>query len=161
MILDVGSGCLSWDVARDHVFFEGKNVVHFDIERNSFKVDVVGDGAWLPFRDKSFSVVLCSHVLEHVKNPLQFLGELKRVSCNVVVVKVPNESYYKSRTSSDRHIFGWSLFTFGNFLRLIFDDVQVFPSWKYRRAGRLKRLLLVVLRLFYGDNELTGVCRIK
>lgn len=34
----------------------------------------------LPFRDKAFDFVIASHVLEHSRDPLQFLEELQRVS---------------------------------------------------------------------------------
>ncbi len=37
------------------------------------------DGEHLPFSDKEFDYVICCHVLEHVKNPKQFLSELFRV----------------------------------------------------------------------------------
>jgi SAM-dependent methyltransferase len=38
------------------------------------------DGENLPFKDKEFDYVICSHVLEHVENPHQFLAEQFRVA---------------------------------------------------------------------------------
>ena len=43
----------------------------------------------LPFKDKQFNYVLCSHTLEHVKNPIDFYRELKRVGTIVVLVLPP------------------------------------------------------------------------
>jgi len=38
-----------------------------------------GDGHSLPFKDESFTVVLCLKVLEHVYDPLRFTGEVRRI----------------------------------------------------------------------------------
>ncbi len=37
------------------------------------------DGEKLPFKDHEFDYVICCHVLEHVEDPVQFLGEIFRV----------------------------------------------------------------------------------
>jgi hypothetical protein len=43
----------------------------------------------LPFADKQFPETLCSHTIEHVKDPERFLQELQRVSEKVVLVLPP------------------------------------------------------------------------
>ncbi len=43
----------------------------------------------LPFQDKKFKNVICSHTIEHVDNPTKFFKELKRVSEEVVIVVPP------------------------------------------------------------------------
>lgn len=47
------------------------------------------DGERLPFDDNSFDLVIASHVVEHVPNPRQFLGELSRVSKHLMYIEVP------------------------------------------------------------------------
>ncbi len=37
------------------------------------------DGEQLPFKDQEFDYVICCHVLEHVEDPVKFLGEIFRV----------------------------------------------------------------------------------
>jgi hypothetical protein len=43
----------------------------------------------LPFADKSFGHVLCSHTIEHVDDPAGFYRELKRVGQDVTIVLPP------------------------------------------------------------------------
>lgn len=43
----------------------------------------------LPFKNKQFNYVLCSHTIEHVDNPVRFYQELKRVGKYVVLVVPP------------------------------------------------------------------------
>ncbi|WP_319559010.1 methyltransferase domain-containing protein [Marispirochaeta sp.] len=43
----------------------------------------------LPFRDKQFQRVLCSHTMEHVDDPEAFIRELKRVGEEITIVIPP------------------------------------------------------------------------
>jgi 2-polyprenyl-3-methyl-5-hydroxy-6-metoxy-1,4-benzoquinol methylase len=45
------------------------------------------------FGTKSFDVVTCFHVLEHVENPKRILSDLARIARNYVVIAVPNLRY--------------------------------------------------------------------
>ncbi len=49
----------------------------------------VDDITNLPFKDKQFKHVLCSHTIEHVDDPVASYNELQRVGENVVVVVPP------------------------------------------------------------------------
>lgn len=53
-----------------------------------------GGAEQLPFPDKSFDVVTCSHTLEHILRPTRAASELKRVARNVLFVVVPCQRYY-------------------------------------------------------------------
>jgi SAM-dependent methyltransferase len=39
---------------------------------------VIADAHHLPFRDQAFSYIICSHILEHMDDPQQFVRELER-----------------------------------------------------------------------------------
>lgn len=51
------------------------------------------DGYTLPFPDKSFDLIVLSHVLEHVEHERILLRELKRVA-NYIVIEVPKDYRY-------------------------------------------------------------------
>lgn len=70
-VLDVGSGGSSYGR-----FFPNRLTVDIDPDR---KPDIVADAEHLPFEDGEFELILCTEVLEHVKNPFNVEKELYRV----------------------------------------------------------------------------------
>lgn len=50
---------------------------------------IIADPLNLPFRDKSFSRVLCSHAAEHMKDPEVLMAEMNRVGCEVTMIVPP------------------------------------------------------------------------
>ena len=48
----------------------------------------------LSFPDKSFDIVLCQQVLEHVVDPVKALYELKRVTRRQLIITVPYEPFF-------------------------------------------------------------------
>lgn len=70
-VLDVGSGGSSYDR-----YFPNRLTVDLDSSRQP---DIVADAHALPFKNDEFGVILCTEVLEHVKNPFQVEKELWRV----------------------------------------------------------------------------------
>lgn len=71
-VLDIGSGGSSYDR-----FFPNRVTVDIDPARNP---DFVADAHKLPFKDGEFKFVLCTEMLEHVKDPFQVEKELNRVT---------------------------------------------------------------------------------
>jgi len=64
----------------------------------SKKADVTN----LPFKDKQFGAVFCSHVLEHIKNPKKAIKELARVG-NYVVILFPTKLSILARIHPGHH----------------------------------------------------------
>jgi SAM-dependent methyltransferase len=92
---------------------------------------VAGSVVALPFPDKSFDVVGCFEVLEHLPDdlPRQALAELHRVAKRAVVLSVPHEPLFslanaaraknldvRPRGSDPDHRQFWSREGFGNFV---------------------------------------------
>lgn len=59
---------------------------------------VICDGYNLPFKNKSFDYVICSHLLEHLKNPLKFVQEVMRVG---------KAGYFETPSILAERLFGW------------------------------------------------------
>ncbi|MDB5194402.1 MAG: type 11 methyltransferase [Parcubacteria group bacterium] len=70
--LDIGSGGSSYGR-----FFPNRVTVDIDPAR---KPEIVADAHALPFTDGEFEAVLCTEVLEHVRDPFQVERELRRVT---------------------------------------------------------------------------------
>ncbi|MBX4199207.1 class I SAM-dependent methyltransferase [Candidatus Parcubacteria bacterium] len=70
--LDVGSGGSAYSK-----YFPDRLTMDLDPTR---KPEVVADAHDLPFKDEEFEVILCTEVLEHVKNPFKVESELRRVA---------------------------------------------------------------------------------
>ena len=54
----------------------------------------MGDVGRIPYTSASFDLVLCLEVLEHVREPIPALEELRRVSSRHCLISVPNEPFF-------------------------------------------------------------------
>ena len=153
MILDVGCG-------GKPLFVKGREVIHVDIGHGEH-LEVLCDAHYLPFKDKCFSIVHASHVIEHCRNPLTVIKELKRVTNATVMIKVLNA---KCDYASQDHFYSWNRKTLENFLKQVFSEVKVYPSVRatpykkpfLRLLSRAKTFLVIGL---FGANELTAICK--
>jgi len=82
LVLDVGSGDKPhWraDVIVDKFPQDNQQRASGEILYDRRKIFVNADVQNLPFKDKSFDFVFCSHLLEHVENPGKAIEEITRV----------------------------------------------------------------------------------
>jgi SAM-dependent methyltransferase len=81
----------------------------------------------LPYGDKSFDLVICTEVLEHLDDPAKAVKEMLRVTKKYLVLSVPNEPFFMlsnflrgknfSRFGNDTgHINHWNPFSLKRFL---------------------------------------------
>lgn len=97
LVLDVGCGDRPFpraDVLCDKFLHDATERGGVPILRD--RPLVAGDAEALPFRDKCFDYVYCSHLIEHVPNPEQVLDELSRVGragCIVAPTRVREKLY--------------------------------------------------------------------
>jgi len=154
MLLDVGSGTTE---EGGHKFLRGESIVHVDITKKAFHVEVVCDAQCLPFIDNGFSTVNASHILEHLENPLQALREFKRVAEHLVIIQVPNAPYFERTGESDGHIFSWNRKTLKQLLERVFSDVSVLGY--VRKSKRfLKNVKIWTLSSIFGHHTIIAYC---
>jgi 2-polyprenyl-3-methyl-5-hydroxy-6-metoxy-1,4-benzoquinol methylase len=48
----------------------------------------------LPYKDNSFDLVVCTEVLEHLREPEKAVKEMLRVSRKYLIISVPNEPFF-------------------------------------------------------------------
>ncbi|MDX5321885.1 MAG: class I SAM-dependent methyltransferase, partial [Bacteroidota bacterium] len=78
-VLDVGCGRKPYRALFDCESYIGLDIENPGHSHENEDVDVFYDGSTFPFEDGSFDNALCNQVLEHVFNPDEFLGEIRRV----------------------------------------------------------------------------------
>jgi 2-polyprenyl-3-methyl-5-hydroxy-6-metoxy-1,4-benzoquinol methylase len=95
----------------------GPRYLHADAER-------------LPFTDKQFDLTVCVEVLEHLRDPVQGLAQLARVTTNHLLVSVPREPifracnlltgrYVKDLGNTPGHLNHWSTRSFLRFVSTV------------------------------------------
>lgn len=92
IVLDVGSGDKPFwraDVIVDKYINDNQQRHSGSIIYDSNKLFMNADVENLPFKDKVFDFVFCSHLLEHVENPDKAISELTRVA-KKGYIEVPN-----------------------------------------------------------------------
>jgi SAM-dependent methyltransferase len=110
-VLDVGcgTGYLVDHLAKDHprrkftgldfIIEEGTRTRSANIKFVEGKVEA------LPFADKSFDTVICTHVLEHVLDLAGAVRELRRVAQRRLIIVVPQEREYRFTFNPHVHFF--------------------------------------------------------
>ena len=166
-ILDIGCG------ARPHGNINldlglGKNKHHrYDYDVTKIQNFTRGVLSELPYRDNVFDGVFCSHVLEHVKEPLKALQEIKRVSRGVIILIVPNNPVFEE---FNQHLYAWSKDSFRAFCKLEFNSVAVSTQCRYfqieddrifRRLNKISMLRRPLARWVSRVMavEIVAVCR--
>lgn len=96
-----------------HFHPKDPDVVYLDIRRPEFRCGIpwiVADAHNLPLRDGVVDEIFAGHVIEHLEDPLKFLGECRRVlkKGSMVTVVTPN---FLSRNAyldpTHKHIFNF------------------------------------------------------
>lgn len=117
----------------------GKKLVGFDASEEAIRLGrklfpgqaiSLGDIYAISHKDKSFDLVICSEVLEHLERPSLALSELARVSRQYILLTVPWEPWFQTANFiRGKYLSGWgnhpehiNHWTHGGFLRLVRDS---------------------------------------
>jgi SAM-dependent methyltransferase len=109
-ILDAGCGrgilCENILASQPHRSVSGVDISLTDEMRESKSIQYSeGFLERLPYPDKSFDTVVCTHTLEHVLNLDVCLRELRRVTKDRLIIVVPREREYKYAFNLHLHFF--------------------------------------------------------
>lgn len=68
---------------------------------------ILADALYLPFRNFSFKIIYCYHVIEHVKNPNKLIQELKRICTKngIINIKCPHRFSKNAKMPYHKHYF--------------------------------------------------------
>jgi ubiquinone/menaquinone biosynthesis C-methylase UbiE len=152
--LDVGSGSTTNPF---HKRFRSKNVVHIDVSRNAYCLEVNCDAHFLPFKNESFDIVHASYILEHLANPYLAIQEFRRVAKKIVIIKVPNASRFFNRESPG-HIYSWNQHSLRNLLNLFFPRVEISFANRLTNPTLINRVKNLVYTTLFRFNELYAIC---
>jgi hypothetical protein len=78
---------------------------------------VVADAHHLPFKQGVFAYIICSHILEHMDDPLQFASELQRVG---------KAGYIQSPSEIAERLFHWSFHRW--YVNVVGDSFVLHPK---------------------------------
>ena len=134
----------------------------------SKSANMIADAHFLPFRESSFSDILCTEVIEHLDSPFQALSEMKYILTNggSIVITVPNiteirrilsnsKNPYKIRSEGTLHKQGWDAVEFQHLTRIIglkVEDIS-WMDWYGRENRREKyKFLNHILRAILPKN---------
>jgi len=79
----------------------------------------------LPFKNNSKDLVICTEVLEHLRDPQKALKEMIRVSRKYLILSVPNEPFFMLKNFA----IGRNIMRFGNSKQ----HINLWTSWGFKK----------------------------
>ncbi len=102
----------------------------------------------LPWGDSSVDFILCSHLLEHLDKPMEFMLELHRI-CKphaLIDLRVPHFSCFATYTDLTHKTPGFSYFTFGE----SWSNKSLFKRFKVKRKLIFTRINYKLLNFIFN-----------
>lgn len=87
---------------------------------------VVADAHFLPFKEGAFAYIICSHILEHMDDPQQFVRELERIG---------QSGYIGSPSEIAERLFHWSFHRW--YVNLVDERLILHPKEPAEPFGEL------------------------
>lgn len=85
----------------------------------------------LPFADKSFDIVTCTHTIEHVLHLKLAIDELKRVACKQLIIVTPRQRFYYYTLDHHVHFFPIKELLIKEIGLTDFECVNIKGDWVY------------------------------
>src|SRR6185312_6138806 len=135
------AGCGEGEMLRRGAVPGSTRTILLDRNRDT-AAQVLGSVDALPFAARSFDVVTCIEVLEHLPDPGAAVRELARVARRAIVVSVPYEPWFRvgnlfrgkhvaSLGNRPEHVQHWNLRSFEKFLAAHVPGVRVIEAFPW------------------------------
>jgi SAM-dependent methyltransferase len=135
------AGCGEGEMLRRGAVPAGVRPVLLDRNPDS-AAQVIGSVNALPFAARSFDVVTCLEVLEHLDDPGAAVRELARVARHAVVLSVPHEPWFRAGNvlrgkhlaglgNHPEHVQHWNFRSFEKFLRGQVPEVRIVDAFPW------------------------------
>jgi SAM-dependent methyltransferase len=135
------AGCGEGEMLRRGIVPAGVQPVLLDRNTDT-AAHVIGSVTGLPFAPRSFDVVTCLEVLEHLDDPAAAARELTRVARRALVVSVPHEPWFRVgnvargkrlRTLGNHpeHVQHWNFRSFEKFLAPHVAEVRIIGAFPW------------------------------
>lgn len=134
--LDRGAAAEGTDVAQFALKVAKRRLSHADL--------VQSDARWLPFREGHYSVVVCSEVLEHVKNHAKIAEEINRILApgGIAVLTVPHgEQHWTWEDRVDGHLRRYTKKQFVDLMRGAGFDIEEIKCWGFPLAVLFRKTI--------------------
>ena len=113
------------------------------------------------YRDNSFDLISCLHVLEHLDSPLAALKEFHKVTKRYVLVAVPNA--YAKLPELESHLYSFNYRTLTNLgrragfepVRMTGESINILPNIIRLTPGFSR----FIIGLLYGSIEIVALFR--
>lgn len=140
IVLDVGGGArfTKW-LSEYKEFFKNCEYKTMDYDSKT-GADVVGDIHNIPLKDESIDAIICSSVLEHVKNPIVAVKEMRRVLKNGGKLFVYIPSIYPYHARKGHYPDYWRFFD--DTIQVLFEDFSRVDFVK--RGGYFKAMTFFI-----------------
>jgi len=170
-VLDAGcgDGMLTSLIAGEGYSVDGvdTNLQGIEIARSKFEQkNILGDFYVIdsyryPFEEEVYDIVVCSDVIEHVKEPVKMLNEIKRVlkKGGYLIISTPVKIPY--RPLSPNHVQEWTAQEFRSFCSEVFgipvEGVLSHPLVFYNAYTSKNRVIRKISRSLINSFTLAGL----
>lgn len=135
------AGCGEGEMLRRGALPPGVRPVLLDRNPDS-AAQLLGSVTALPFASRSFDVVTCLEVLEHLEDPASAVRELARVARRAIVVSVPHEPWFRAGNvlrgkhlgglgNHPEHVQHWNFRSFEKFLSAGVPEVRIIGAFPW------------------------------
>lgn len=139
MLLDAGAGEGQYRPLFSHTRYIGVDYTIGDPHWNYSQLNAFADLSHLPFKDNSFEAVLCTQVLEHIREPERVLKELHRV------LKPGGQLILTAPGNSEEHQIPYDFYRYTSYgLQYLFEKAG-FEILEVRRLGGHFWFLIIVV----------------